>query len=94
MAKYLDKPCVDIDLKTIQISRKADESGVYQTYYIFIGERIDEDGEILESFHDKWLLGSPGPDKWDSDTAELDVENVASATKALFEAIHTGSTVE
>jgi hypothetical protein len=94
MAKYLDKPCVDIDLKNIQISRKPSEDGLYQTYYIFIGERLDEDGKILESFHEKVLLGSPGPDKWDEDTSELDVEAVAAATKALFTSIHTDSTVE
>jgi hypothetical protein len=93
MAKYLNKPCVDIDLKNIQISRKpTGDDGMYQTYYIFIGERLDEDGKILESFHEKVLVGSPGPDKWDSDTAELDVEAVAAATKALFENIHTDST--
>jgi hypothetical protein len=93
MAKYLNKPCVDIDLKNIQISRKLiAEDGVYQTYYIFIGERLDEDGKILESFHEKVMVGSPGPDKWNSDTAELDVEAVAAATKALFEDIYANST--
>ena len=93
MAKYLSKPCVDIDLKNIQISRKpTGDDGLYQTYYIFIGERIDEDGTILESFHDKVLIGVPGPDKWDEDTSELDVEAVAAATKALFTSIFTDST--
>jgi hypothetical protein len=94
MAKYLDKPCVDIDLKNIQISRKPSEDGLYQTYYIFIGERLDEDGKILESFHDKVLLGSPGPDKWDEDTAEADVEDVALDVKALYKSIYDGSTIE
>jgi len=92
MAKYLSKPCVDIDLKNIQISRKMVDEVNYQTYYIFIGERIDEDGTILESFHDKVLIGVPGPDKWDEDTSELDVEAVAAATKALFTSIYTDST--
>jgi hypothetical protein len=94
MAKYLDKPCVDIDLKNIQISRKPSEDGLYQTYYIFIGEKLDEDGKILESFHDKVLLGSPGPDKWDEDTSEADVEDVALDVKALYKSIFDGSTIE
>jgi hypothetical protein len=94
MAKYLTKPCVDIDLKNIQISRKpTGEDGMYQTYYIFIGERLDYDGKILESFHEKWMVGTPGPDKWNSDTAEADVETVAAATKALFEDIYEESTI-
>ena len=40
MAKYHEKPCVDIDLRTIQISRKAGDAeggGEYQTYVVFIG---------------------------------------------------------
>jgi hypothetical protein len=99
MAKYLNKPCVDINLKTILITRKPNEvweDGVgvvtYQTCYTFIGERIDEDGKVLESFHEAWTQGSPGSDKWDSDTSEQDVEAVAAATKALFEDILTEST--
>lgn len=95
MAKYLTKPCVDIDLKNIQISRKrAGDGEDYQTYAVFIGNQLDEDGTILSSFHDKVLVGAPGPLKWESDTSEVDVEAVATITKAKFEEVRRDSTVE
>ena len=96
MAKYLSKPCVDIDMKTIQISRKKgdEESGEYQTYAVFIGEYLDEDGKSLGSFHDKELIGSPGPLKWDADTVETDVEAVALMVKQKFLDVYTDGTVE
>ncbi len=94
MAKYLSKPCVDIDLRTIQISRKSDgEGGEFQTYAVFIGEYLDEDGNSLGSFHDKVLVGAPGPDKWDADTSEVDVEAVAALTKAKFIEVYEDGTV-
>lgn len=98
MAKYLVKPCVDIDLRTIQISRKAaggpDELGEYQTYAVFMGEYLDEDGNSLGSFHEKVDIGAPGLDKWDMDTSELDVEAVAALTKAKFAEVYSDGTVE
>jgi len=94
MAKYLVKPCVDIDLRTITISRKADEDGgAYQTYAVFIGEYLDEDGKSLGSFHDKVLIGPEGLDKWDADTSEVDVEAVATLTKAKFIEVYEDGTV-
>lgn len=95
MAKYLTKPCVDIDMKTIQISRKNDGEGVdYQTYAVFIGEYLDEDGNRLGRFHEKEMIGSPGPNKWDADTVETDVEAVATLVKQKFLDVYTDGTVE
>jgi hypothetical protein len=94
MAKYLSKPCVDIELKTVYIARKAGEDGEYQTYYILTGDSLDEDGKRVGDFHEKADIGSPSVDKWDEDSVELDVEAVAAVVKAKYVNIHTGNTVE
>jgi hypothetical protein len=71
-----------------------EESGEYQTYAVFIGEYVDEDGKTLESFHEKELIGSPGPLKWDGDTVEADVEAVATMVKQKFLDVYTDGTIE
>lgn len=94
MAKHLGKPCVDIGLEHIQISRwSVGEDGDFQTFVILIGEYLDEDGNSLGSFHDKTAIGVPGPDKWDADTSEVDVEAVATLTKAKFIEVYEDGTV-
>jgi hypothetical protein len=93
MAKYLQKPCVDIELKTVYIARKADEDGEYQTYYVLTGDSMDEDGKRVGDFHEKANVGIPGPDKWNEDTVEADVEVVAEIVKDLYTGIHADNTV-
>ena len=83
MAKYLQKPCVDIRIKTMQVSRKQDEDGgEWQTYAVIIGEAIDEDGKILDSIHKKFDVGSSGPDDWDGDSFEADLATIAGVIKS------------
>lgn len=86
MAKYLSKPCVDIRIKTMQISRKQiNESGEWQTYAVLLGEAIDEDGKILESIHKKVNVGSPGPNDWDADSFEADLTAIAATVKNKYD---------
>jgi hypothetical protein len=88
MAKYLVKPCVDIRIKTIQISRKQDgEDGNWQTYAVLIGEAIDEDGKVLESIHKKINVGPPGPEDWDADSFEADLKTIVSVVKAKYNSV-------
>lgn len=96
MARYLQKPCVGVVLKTVQISRKErDEvSGLYQSYVVLLGEAIDEDGVNLGSFHKKVNLGPPSEGHWDEDTAERDVEAVAALVKATLQEVHNAHTIE
>ena len=85
MAKYLQKPCVDIRIKTLQISRKqVEEGGDWQTYAVLIGEAIDEDGTVLGQIHRKVNVGSPGPSDWDADSFEADLQAIASIVKARY----------
>jgi hypothetical protein len=85
MAKYLSKPCVDIRIKTMQISRKqGEESGEWQTYAVIIGEAVDEDGNVLESIHKKVNVGPPGPADWDADGFEADLKAIANVVKARY----------
>jgi len=85
MAKYLQKPCVDIRIKTLQISRKqVEEGGDWQTYAVLIGEAIDEDGAVLGQIHRKVNVGSPGPSDWDADSFEADLQAIASIVKARY----------
>jgi hypothetical protein len=86
MAKYLSKPCVDIRIKTMQISRKQnEEGGDWQTYVVLIGEAIDEDGKTLESIHKKFAVGSPGPDDWDGDSFAADLATIAGVVKSKYD---------
>ena len=89
MAKYLSKPCVDIRIKTLQVSRKQDGepegTGDWQTYAVLIGEAIDEDGKTLDSIHKKFDVGSPGSDDWDGDSFAADLAVIASVVKAKFD---------
>lgn len=93
MAKYLSKPCVDIRIKSLQVSRKAtmetpeETTKEYQTYAIIIGEAIDEDGVVLESIHRKFNVGPPGPDDWDADSFAADLQKIASVVKARYELV-------
>ena len=85
MAKYLVKPCVDIRIKTLQVSRKQEEEGGdWQTYAVILGEAIDEDGNVLESIHRKINVGSPGPSDWDADSFEADLQTIAAVVKAKY----------
>lgn len=85
MAKYLSKPCTDIRIKTIQISRKGDEEGgSWQTYAVVLGEAIDEDGKTLESINKKFNVGSPGPNDWDGDSFEADLTSIAATIAAKY----------
>lgn len=84
MAKYLSKPCVDIRIKTLQISRKESDEGQWQTYAILTGEAIDEDGKKLEDIHAKKLVGSPGPNDWDADSFEADLITIAGFVKSKY----------
>jgi hypothetical protein len=93
MAKYLQKPCIDIELKTVYIARKAGDDGVYQTYYVLTGDSMDEDGKKVGDFHEKGNIGTPGPDKWNEDTVETDVEEVAEIVRDLYTGIHVDNTV-
>ena len=86
MAKYLSKPCVDIRIKTMQISRKQnEESGEWQTYAVLLGEAIDEDGKVLESIHKKVAVGSPGPNDWDANSFEADLTTIAATVKNKYD---------
>lgn len=86
MAKYLSKPCVDIRIKTMQISRKQDkEGGEWQTYAVLLGEAIDEDGKVLESIHKKVNVGSPGPNDWDADSFEADLTAIANTVRNKYD---------
>jgi hypothetical protein len=85
MAKYLQKPCVDIRIKTMQIARKqSEEGGNWQTYAVFLGEAIDEDGNVLESIHKKTNVGPPGPADWDADSFEADLLIVTNTVKKKY----------
>jgi hypothetical protein len=84
VAKYLSKPCTDIRIKTLQVSRKEDEDGNWQTYAVVLGEAIDEDGKILESINKKFDVGSPGPNDWDGDSFEADMTSLAALIKDKY----------
>lgn len=85
MAKYLSKPCVDIRIKTMQVSRKQNEKNAqWQTYVVILGEAIDEDGKVLESINKKFDIGSPGLDDWDADSFEADLVTIAAVVKAKY----------
>jgi len=84
MARYLSKPCTDIRIKTIQISRKSDDDGNWQTYAVVLGEAIDEDGSTLESIHKKFDVGSPGLEDWDADSFEADLVAISALIKAKY----------
>jgi hypothetical protein len=86
MAKYLNKPCVDIRIKTLQISRKESE-GEWQTYAVIIGEAIDEDGNMLESIHKKVNVGPPGPSDWDADSFAADLLTIANTVKNKYDQV-------
>jgi hypothetical protein len=95
MAKYLSKPCVDIRIKTLQVSRKQSEpegSGDWQTYVVLIGEAIDEDGKTLESIHKKFDVGSPGPDDWDGDSFAADLATIAGVVKSKYDNVKANFT--
>jgi hypothetical protein len=68
----------------MQISRKQDDNDQWQTYAILIGEAIDEDGKVLEGIHKKVLVGSPGPNDWDADSFESDLQTIATTVKAKY----------
>jgi hypothetical protein len=87
MAKYLSKPCVDIRIKTLNVSRKESEDGVWQTYVVVLGEAIDEDGKILEDIHKKFNIGSPGPNDWDGDSLVADLSTIADTIKAKYDGV-------
>jgi hypothetical protein len=87
MAKYLSKPCTDIRIKSIQISRKDNEDGNWQTYAVLIGEAVDEDGKVLESIHKKVEVGSPGPSDWDGDSFAADLSSIAGTIKAKYDGV-------
>jgi hypothetical protein len=88
MAKYLSKECVDIRIKTIQISRRftamPEAAGDWQTYAVLLGEAIDEDGKVLENFNRKFDVGSPGSNDWDADSFEADLMAIAALVKAKY----------
>jgi len=85
MAKYLSKPCTDIRIKTLQVSRKQGEGGGdWQTYAVVLGEAIDEDGKVLESINKKFDVGSPGANDWDADSFEADLTSIAALIKAKY----------
>lgn len=86
MAKYLSKPCVDIRINTLQVSRKQNkEGGEWQTYAVVMGEAIDEDGKMLEKVHKKFDVGSPGLDDWDADSFAADLQSIAALIKAKYD---------
>lgn len=93
MAKYLTKPCVDIRIKTLQISRKPD-NGEWQTYAMFLGEALDEDGMVLTSIHKKINVGSPGVEDWNADSFEADLQSIAAVVKAKYNQVLNNYTIE
>ena len=95
MAKYLSKPCVDIRIKTLQVSRKQnEEGGDWQTYVVLMGEAVDEDGKTLESIHKKFDVGSPGVDDWDGDSFAADLTTIASVVKNKYDNVLANFTTE
>lgn len=85
MAKYLSKPCVDIRIKTMQVSRKEGEDGQWQTYVVLIGEAIDEDGKVIDGINKKFDVGSPGANDWDADSFEADLATIAALVKSKYD---------
>ncbi len=84
MAKYLSKPCVDIRIKTLQVSRKESDDGTWKTYAVVLGEAIDEDEKVLEDIHKKFDVGLPGPNDWDADSLETDLTTIVAVIKAKY----------
>lgn len=94
MAKYLQKPCVDIRIESLQISRKQiDDGGLWQTYAVLIGQALDEDGKALESIFRKVTVGSPGPDDWGADSFEADLQFIAGVVKARYNSVLANYTI-
>jgi hypothetical protein len=98
MPRYLQKPSVDIELKTVYITRKktvdlGDGTVEYQTHYHLTGDAVDEDGKRVGDFNEQGNIGLPSPDKWDEDTVEADAEAVAALVKAIYVDVHTDLTI-
>lgn len=90
MAKVLGETCEDIVIKTVQISRKQDEeSGKWQTYAVVMGESVTIDGDRIvgHDIHEKYNVGSPGPDPWDLTTVDNDLKAAANVIKQAFKDI-------
>ena len=98
MAKQLFPECDTVVIKTIQISRKADEDidgtpGEYKTYAVIMGEAWAADGTKLQDVHQKVLFpSSDGPDPWNSDTIKKDIEAMATLMKNEVKAIEDDHT--
>lgn len=85
MAKYLQKPCVDIRIITLQVSRKQDQDTLqWRTYAVLLGEAIDEDGTALQPIHRKFNVGPEGPDDWDATGFAADMSAVAGTVAAKY----------
>ncbi len=95
MAKYLSKPCVNIMIITLQVSRKQidEEAGEWQTSVVLMGEALDEDGKVLESIHRKYDVGPICMSCWDGDSIEADLATVAGAVKAKCVALFNEYTI-
>jgi len=97
MSKYLTKPCVDIRIVTLQVSRKLqmiDDVEQWQTYAVVMGEAIDEDGAVLEKINRKFNVGSPGPNDWDADSFEADMITISAQIKAKYNQVLANYTTE
>jgi len=94
MAKYLNKPCVDIRITSILISRKQPEieTGLWRTYAVIIGEAIDEDGNKLEEIHRKFPVGGDGPNAWNGDSFEADLTTIANFVKNKYNEVKANYT--
>lgn len=92
MAKYLTKPCVDIRIKTITISRK-EIDGQWQTYATVVGEALDEDGTVLELINKKFNVGSPGENDWDDVSFGADLIAIANIATTKYNNILINYTI-
>jgi len=93
MAKQLFPPCDKVLIKTVQISRKESE-GTWTSYAVIMGEAQAADGTKLQDIHTKIPVGVNGPDPWDQDTIEKDIEEVATIVKNAVKAIEDEHTIE
>lgn len=93
MARQLFPPCDKALIKTVQISRKENE-GTWTSYAVIMGKALAADGTKLQDIHTKIPVGTDGPDPWDQDTIERDIEEVATAIKTAVKAIEDEHTKE
>jgi len=90
MARYLSKPCTDIRITTLEISRRTvleDDAGDWQTYATVLGEALDEDGKVLEKIRKSFNVGQPSFNDWDADSFEADLIAIAALIKAKYNSV-------